>query len=155
MCDNRQVCVSGGFGPAPAFHAWTFGEEPASIQRVKLPKGAKEISACAISPDGTIMGCVDKTNDHNVFFYKVDDGSLLFKDSGDKSNKIVDMAFSKKQGDYYAATVGEKHMMFWKASDGPKKIKSLKGDFMKKIGRTGDNMMTCTFDINGNCYTGG
>ena len=126
MSCDRKTAVTGGYGVAPAFHAWNVEGEPKSQTRCKLPKGSREISACSISACGTVMGCVDKSNDHFVYFFKVADGSVMFREKGDQSNHVADMAFSQKKGEIRACTVGSRHCIFWEPN-GKGKEKSIQG----------------------------
>lgn len=65
-----------------------------------------------MSNDGKLVACVDLHDDHNVYVFDVESGSLKFKDKGD-TNKIFDICFSEKPGENTFATAGSKHIKFW------------------------------------------
>jgi len=75
MCLNvnttggRNLCCSGQVGKNAPVFIWdaATGEK---IRRVKLPKNCREVSACAIHPDGEYFATVDKSNDHYVRIFQ-------------------------------------------------------------------------------------
>lgn len=82
-------------------------------QRFKLNKGGRGINACAISPDNKYVAFADLHNDHNVYVYEIESGSLVMKDKG-STGKIFDCAFSHETGEGMTlVTVGVKHIKFW------------------------------------------
>jgi WD40 repeat protein len=101
-----------------------------------------------MSNDGKLVACVDLNDDHNVYVFDVDSGSLKFKDKGD-TNKIFDLSFSQKPGDTTFATAGSKHIKFWY----PEQMKGEKGLFSGKGEMT--SFACVAYDNNGVCYTGG
>jgi hypothetical protein len=56
-------------------------------------KGARGINAIAMSNDNKYVACVDLNDDHNVYVFDVESGSLKMKEKGD-TNKIFDICFS-------------------------------------------------------------
>jgi WD40 repeat protein len=80
-----------------------------------------------MSNNGSLVACVDLHDEHNVYVFDVESGSLKFKDKGDTS-KIFDLCFTDKPGDNTFATAGSKHIKFWN----PDSMKSEKGLFGSK-----------------------
>ena len=118
-------------------------------QRFKLTKGARGINAIAISSDNKLVACVDLHDDHNIYFFDADSGSLVWKEKGD-TNKIFDVTFNHATGnDLQAVTVGTKHIKFW--SPNAKDCK--KGLFGKSELQT--SFACAAYDNKGVCYTGG
>lgn len=70
------------------------------------------ITAIALSIDGKYFACADLHNDHNVYLYETQSGSLQWTQKGD-TNKIIDIAFTNKPNDYTFCTAGTKHVKFW------------------------------------------
>ncbi len=147
ISSDRNWAASGQVGSAPAAFVWNArtGEKR---QRYKLTKGARGINAIAMSNDGKLVACVDLHDEHNVYVFDVDSGSLKFKDKGDTS-KIFDISFSEKPGDNTFATAGSKHIKFWY----PEQMKGEKGLFLGKGEPT--SFACVAYDNNGVCYTGG
>ena len=83
MCMNvntagdRQWAVTGQVGKAASCFVWNT-QTAEKKARFKLPKNARAVAACAISPDGEYVGTADKSNDHMVSVWKVSDGSQCF-----------------------------------------------------------------------------
>lgn len=90
----RNWAASGQVGSAPVAFVWDAktGEKK---QRFQITKGSRGINAIAMSNDGKLVAMVDLSNDHNVYVYDIDSGSLKMKDKGDQ-NKIFDVCFTGK-----------------------------------------------------------
>jgi WD40 repeat protein len=101
-----------------------------------------------MSNDSKLVACVDLNDEHNVYVFDVETGSLKMKDKGD-TNKIFDICFSAKPGDNTFATAGSKHIKFWY----PDQLKGEKGLFSGKGEMT--SFACVAYDNNGVCYTGG
>lgn len=151
ICDHRKMVATGQIGKRPALHVWDV-DSLQSKMNVRLATSDKSITAIAISPDASIVGCTEGGNDHNTYFYNVADKSLLFSDSADKSNKINDMAFCPTNK--RAVTVGQRHIKFWDMS-AKKGEKGMQGNFRDKVGKYGDSYKAAAFDKDGICYTAG
>ncbi len=67
--------------------------------------------------DGVYVACADLHNDHNVMVYEVNSGKRLWTSKGD-TNKIMDIAFTQKPGDYSFCSAGIKHTKFWNVKNG-------------------------------------
>lgn len=147
MSSDKKWVASGQVGSAPVAFVWnaTTGEKK---QRYKLTKGARGIYAIALSQDTKYVACVDLHDDHNVYVYEVDSGTLVWKEKGD-TNKIFDIQFTKKAGEYKFVTVGKDHIKFW---DIPTK-KVEKGLFSGKGDAT--SFACADYDNNGVVYAGG
>lgn len=91
---------------------------------------------------------VDLHDEHNVYVYDVESGALKMKDKGD-TNKIFDICFTAKPGDYSFGTAGSKHVKFWNAES----LKGEKGLFEGKGEMT--SFACIAYDNNGVAYTGG
>jgi len=149
MSACRKVAVSGQVGSSPVMFCWdtTTGEKR---QRFKLPKGSRGIAAVAVSQDGSLVACVDLSNEHHLHVFDTSNGSCVLKAKGD-TNKIHDVCFSATPGSSELGTAGSKHIYFWDARAG--------GDGNKKRGLFGENAMTSfaciTYDADGIAYTGG
>lgn len=144
---DRNWAATGQVGSAPAAFVWNAktGEKK---QRYKLLKGARGVTAIAMSGDGKLVACVDISDDHNVYVFDVDSGALKMKEKGD-TNKIFDVCFSAKPGENTFATAGSKHIKFWY----PDQMKGEKGLFQGKGEMT--SFACVAYDNNGVCYTGG
>jgi hypothetical protein len=117
---NRQWAVTGQTGKSPAVHVWnTVTAEHRA--RFKLPKGARQVSACAISKDGARVATVDKSNDHMVTVFDVDSGDQIFTDKSGP-DPIFDLAFSQQDGCYDLWSAGVKHFAMWSEGDKKKGI---------------------------------
>jgi microtubule-associated protein-like 6 len=141
----RDTAVSGQVGSRPTVFTWdaTSGTKK---QRIKIAKGARGVTACAIRDDGWIA-FVDLHNDHHVYVYD-NEGRAQYKQAGDQ-NKIHDICWDAKPGSNRFSTAGVKHIAFWDATDPSSKTKGL---------HSGHDMTSyaCTaWDANGICYTGG
>lgn len=143
---DREWAASGQVGSAPSAFVWNAktGEKK---QRFKLAKGARGVTAIAMSNDGKLVALVDISDDHNVYVYDVATGAPKMKEKGD-TNKIFDICFSAKPGDNTFATAGSKHIKFWY----PDQLKGEKGLFEGKAEPT--SFACVAYDSNGVCYTG-
>jgi WD40 repeat protein len=143
---GRNMAVTGQVGKSPSIFIWdtTTGEK---INRFKLAKNSRAVAAVCISPDGDYIGTADKHNDHNVCIFKCSEQTPVFTSKGGP-DEILDMAFSKKEGDISCWSAGVKHFAYWNLDN-----------MKKKKGIFGTKEMTsfacCTTDVLGNCYAGG
>lgn len=146
ISSDREWAASGQVGSAPSAFVWNAktGEKK---QRFKLAKGARGVTAIAMSNDGKLVALVDISDDHNVYVYDVATGAPKMKEKGD-TNKIFDICFSAKPGDNNFATAGSKHIKFWY----PDQLKGEKGLFEGKGEPT--SFACVAYDSNGVCYTG-
>jgi WD40 repeat protein len=147
ISSDRKWAASGQVGAAPAAFVWNAytGEKK---QRFKLKKGARGINAIAISNDNKYVAMVDLSETHDVYVYDIESGALVMTDKGD-TNKIFDICFTAKNGDYSFATAGAKHIKFWSADS-----KSVQGGLYN--GKGDMTSFACVaYDDNGVCYTGG
>lgn len=114
-------------------------------QRFKLPRGSRGVSACGISVDGSMIAAADLHDKHKVHMFS-SAGDLKWCNNG-SGDKILDLAFNRKEGATNFATAGRKHIAFWDES----------GD--KKNGIFGSEDRTSfscvTWCKQGMCYTGG
>lgn len=146
ISQDRQWAASGQVGSSPSAFVWNAatGEKK---QRFKLAKGARGVNAIALSADCKYVAMVDLADDHNVYVYDVASGALKYKEKGD-TNKIFDICFSAKQGDYNFGTAGSKHVKFWN----PETMKAEKGLFGQK--GEASSFACIAYDANGVAYTG-
>lgn len=111
---DRKYAASGQVGSAPVAFLWDAATGQ-KVQRYKLPKGSRGIDSITMSSDGKYVALVDRHDQHNVFVFEAQSGTLVGKDVGD-TNKIFDICFSAKNGDNRFVTVGAKHIKFWEAN---------------------------------------
>ena len=119
------------------------------LQRFKLDKGRRKVTAIALSADGKIVGMADAHNDHNVSFWDTSNGNKVWEAKGGP-DMIYGIAFSQKEGDYTCGTAGTKHICFWNHEE-KKKKKGLYCDFRKHA----TSHACITFDASGAAYSGG
>lgn len=112
-----------------------------------MAKGARGISAVAISKDKKYVVLCDMHDDHNVYVYDTDSGSVVYKDKGGQ-NKILDVAFDESSGSHKFATVGSKHCEFWDVDTQTHNRGLLEG-------APNSSFACVAWDSNGLCYTGG
>jgi len=117
---------------------------------MKLSKGARGISAAGLCSAGHYAAVADLSNDHCVWVFEAGSGKQVFKQKGDQTNRLQDLAFSKKEGSTKFATVGKRHIYFWDAKDGSGEKK--KGIFN---GHKMTSFTSCTWDQEDVCYTSG
>jgi WD40 repeat protein len=142
---DRNWAVSGQVGKSPAVFVWNTatGEKR---QRIKLNRNSRQVTACAISKDGSKIATADGSNDHIVSIWDVDSGSMEFSDKG-SPDPIFDLCFTQKDGDYTLWSAGIKdHMAVYTSEKGKKKC------LFGSNPRT--SMVCCTADDQGRCYSG-
>jgi len=119
ISNDRKTVVTGQVGSAPVLFTWD-ASTCQMKQRFQLPKGSRGVNAVAFSEDGSLIACVDASNEHNVYVFDAATGALQWKNAGD-TNKIFDIAFSNQPGSKEFATAGAKHFYIWDATTGQKK----------------------------------
>lgn len=74
MSADGTKALTGQVNNAPVMFLWDActGEK---IQRFKLKTGSKGVIACSISSDGSLVGCVDDSNEHKVHVFNAGDGT--------------------------------------------------------------------------------
>jgi len=87
-------------------------------ERVVLPRNCREVSACAVHPDGEYFATVDKSNDHMVRVYKGNE--CIYTDKGGPDH-VFDMAFCKDTSKAVLWSAGVKHFYFWDPENSKKK----------------------------------
>ena len=103
---------------------------------------------CAWVLDRWGISSSDFHNDHSVYLFETATGELKFKDKGG-TDKIFDIAWSKKPGDVRFVTAGIKHVKFWTRFEEKKVEKGL------LLGKGKLSSFACaTFDANGNAFLG-
>jgi hypothetical protein len=87
------------------------------------------------------------SDDYNVYFFDVANGSILYKEKC--GSKVFDACFDSTPGDGARfVTVGTKHISFWN----PATRKAEKGLFGDPALQT--SFACATFDNQGRCYAG-
>lgn len=146
--NSRDTCATGQVGSAPVVFTWDAcsGEMK---QRFKLNKGARGVNCIAFSECGQYIAVADLSNEHCVYVFDCNSGSVCWRANGD-TNKIFDVAFSNKPGDKSFATAGVKHFYQWDAAAGAgSKQKGLFGD-------TEQTSFSCVcYDDRGRAFSGG
>ena len=99
-----------------------------------------------MSSDGKYVALSDRHDQHNVYLFDIMSGKTTNQPGG--TNKIFDICFSAKHGDYTFATVGSKHIKFWDNT-----LNGHNGIFGKAGEMT--SFACVAFDDNGICYSGG
>jgi microtubule-associated protein-like 6 len=150
MSTDRKVVVTGQVGKTPSVHVWD-SETAESKCMFRLKEGSRGVAAISVSPCLRYVACVDIHNDHHVVIYNIKRNKQLLHIEGSK-DKIIHIAWSKKQDDLRFATVGLKELKFWNPADATKRLFS-KGTFGPKGQMT--SFSSVTFDIEGTAYTGG
>jgi WD40 repeat protein len=150
MSADRKLVVTGQVGKSPSVHVWD-SETAESKCYFKLKEGSRGVAAIAISPCLRYVACVDIHNDHHVIIYNIKRNKQLLHIEGSK-DKIIHVAWSRKQDDLRFVTVGMKELKFWNPADASKRLFT-KGTFGTKAKQTS---FTCaTFDTEGICYAAG
>lgn len=104
------------------------------------------MSACAIHPDGSRIAVVDASNDHVVSVYDVDSQTKVMEGKSGP-DKVFDLAFSQRDGDYTLWSAGIKHMACWQPDGRMKKC---------IFGNAPRTSMACvTADNQGRAFSGG
>lgn len=129
MSADRKTVVTGQVGKAPSVHVWD-AETAEHKATFKLKEGSRGVAAVSISPCQRYVACVDMHNDHNVIIYNIKRGKQLMTTQG-SSDKIINVAWSKKADDLRFVTVGVKELKFWNPADATKKL-SQKGIFEQR-----------------------
>ena len=84
-----------------------------------MPQNGREVSACAISSDGSHIATADKSNDHIVTIWD-SSGAKVLSDKGGPDH-IFDLAFNKDTSKVECWSAGVKHLCFWSVEKGKKK----------------------------------
>ena len=119
------------------------------LQRFKLPKGRKKITAIALSFDGKVVGMADAHYDPYVSFWDTKSGKLILEAKGGFYT-IYGIAFPPIPGDYTCCTVGKQHICFWNHEKKSKLI-GLYGKFRDQA----TSHACAAYDQHGTVYTGG
>ena len=92
---------------------------------MRLPKGSRSVTALGFNKNSIFIAAADLHNDHNVYVFRIDDGSQIFTyKSG--PDKIFMLHWSPIEDIF--CTVGPKAIYFWKYGAGDAKAKH-KGTF--------------------------
>lgn len=113
--------MTGESGPQPACHVWN-AETSEKVGQFNLAAGSRGISACSLSPCSRYVAAVDMSNDHKVTIYNVERQKNLLTMNG-STEKILDVAWSKRAEDLRFATVTPKQVTFWHPADVTKRLK--------------------------------
>jgi len=142
--------VTGETGPTPAVHVWSAstGEK---VSQFNLQSGSRGVAACSLSPCGRYVATADNSNDHKVSIFNIERNKNLLTTNG-STDKILDVAWSKRADDLRFATVTPKQVVFWHPADVTKRLKQ-----PGVMGRTNASTLftSICFDEEGWCYTGG
>ena len=97
------------------------------------------------------MATVDLSNDHRVTVYNIERQKNLLTING-STDRILDVAWSKRADDLRFATVTPKQVTFWHPADVTKRLKQ-----PGVMGRNNASTLftSLTFDEEGWCYSGG
>jgi len=147
---DRETVVTGESGPSPAVHVWkaATGEK---VGQFSLQQGSRGVVACSLSPCSRYVATVDNSNDHRVSIYNIERPKNLVTTNG-STDRILDVAWSKRAEDLRFATVTPKQVCFWHPADVTKRLKQ-----PGVMGRTNAATLftSICFDEEGWCYSGG
>jgi microtubule-associated protein-like 6 len=147
ISNDRSMVLTGQNGSSPACFLWD-SVSCQKIQRFKIPKGARQITACSISEDNSIVAVADNSDDHNVFCFDVSSGECIYKDNT-SGYKIHDMQFSLAPGSKNLCCAGSKYIGFWY----PMKRENEKGLYNNQGPLTSHSC--CSWDAGNKCFSGG
>lgn len=147
---DRTTVVTGESGPAPAVHVWK-ADSTEKVAQFNLQAGSRGVAACSLSPCSRYVATADLSNDHRVSIYNIERQKTLMTTNG-STDRVIDIAWSKRADDLRFATVTPKQVIFWHPADVTKRLKQ-----PGVMGRTNAaTLFSCiTFDEEGWCYTGG
>ena len=147
---DRKTVVTGQVGNKPTVHVWTV-DNASKVGQFELPAGSRGVGSVSLSPCSRYVACVDLHNDHRITIYNIQRGKQLLHMNGG-TDKILDIAWSKRQDDLRFATVSPKTVTFFHPADVTKRLKQ-----PGVMGRqTAATALTCiAFDEEGWCYSGG
>jgi WD40 repeat protein len=117
---DRKLVITGQSGKQPSVHVWN-AEDQTQVCSFQLEKGARGVAAVSISSCGRYVACVDMSNDHKVTIYNIERKKLLVTVQGG-TEKIFDVAWSKRADDLRFATLAQKSVSFWHPADITKKL---------------------------------
>ena len=147
---DRKTVVTGQVGNKPSVHVWT-PENSEKVGQFELGAGSRGVGTVSLSPCSRYVACSDLHNDHRVTIYNIARGKTLLHMNGG-TDKILDIAWSKRPDDLRFATVSTKAVAFYHPADVTKRLKQ-PGVMGRNTASTG---LTCIgFDEEGWCYTGG
>jgi len=111
---KRDVVVSGQVGAKPKVLAWSPNKCSllSNNSKMLLPHGEKGVAAIGCSYDGKYCALATLNESHNIFVYEIETVELKNSRPGG-TDKILDICWSMKSGDYYFVTVGLKHVYMW------------------------------------------
>ena len=118
---DRQTVVTGESGPTPAVHVWKAGSGE-KVGQFNLQAGSRGVTACSLSPCSRYVASVDMSNDHRVSIYNIERQKNLLTMNG-STDRILDVAWSKRADDLRFATVTPKQVCFWHPADVTKRLK--------------------------------
>ena len=118
---DRQTVVTGETGPQPAVHVWSAASKE-KIGQFNLQAGSRGAAAVSLSPCSRYVATVDLSNDHRVSVYNIERQKNLLTMNG-STDRILDVAWSKRPDDLRFATVTPKQVCFWHPADVTKRLK--------------------------------
>lgn len=113
--------MTGESGPTPAIHVWKAGTSE-KVGQFNLGQGSRGVAACSLSPCSRYVASVDMSNDHRVSIYNIERQKNLLTMNG-STDRILDVAWSKRADDLRFATVTPKQVCFWHPADVTKRLK--------------------------------
>ena len=149
---SRKLVASGQNGQQPLIFLWS-AENAKIIGKKRLPKGARLVTALAMSPSEKYLVASDAAEKITAHLFDVQGGAAPIC-SVTINMKVVHLAFSPLS-DTLFATAGKDHMMLCNF-DGTKTIKGTKG---KSKGGKVESQCAVAFPSNAqykaDCFTGG
>ena len=92
------------------------------ISQFRLQAGSRGVAACSVSPCSRYVATADLSNDHRVSIYNIERQKNLLTTNG-STDRILDVAWSKRADDLRFATVTPKQVVFWHPADVTKRLK--------------------------------
>ena len=118
---DRKTCVTGEVGNKPAVHVWSL-EDGGKVSQFDLAANSRGVAAVSLSPCSRYVACVDLHNDHRVTIYNIVRNKQLLHMNGG-TDRILDVAWSKRADDLRFATVAPKAVTFYHPADVTKRLK--------------------------------
>ena len=108
ISDSRKLIASGQNGKTPIIYVWK-SDTAEMVKKMKLPKGARLVTAIGISANDKYVAAADATDDHYVHILDIAKGHIVAD---------VQIGYSVKHLDWHPTnenifcTAGEDHMYF-------------------------------------------
>lgn len=140
---DRTLAVTGQVGAKPLLNIWDAETGEFKTKYTLTQKNTRGIACCAFSADNKYVAFADKSEKYNVYIIDASNGSLISSESN-SNQQVLDIAWSKKPGDYTVAFGGPKNIGFW----------TVGGKKKKGTGHSAQSFASITYSDNSTCYAG-